>query len=104
MQQMKREADVKAAVKKVLEKFHKDAWYFMPVPTGFGTQGVPDFICCIKGRFIGIETKFGGNKMTEWQQRTQLRISEAGGTVLLITENNVGGLEATIRAMVELER
>jgi len=88
---MQNEADVKKEVKKVLNKL--GAWWFMPVPTGYGVKGVPDFIVCLDGKFAGIETKYGKNKPSKWQQLQIEKIKAANGEALVINENNVSELE-----------
>jgi hypothetical protein len=91
---MKNEADVKKRVKQILKEL--GAWYFMPVPTGYGVQGIPDFICCYRGLFIAIETKYGGNKPSKWQAIRLREISEHGGYSVVIDENNVEELASKI--------
>lgn len=54
------EGKVKDAVKKELRK--RDIWYFMPMQNGFGVVGIPDFICCMEGSFLAIETKAPGKR------------------------------------------
>lgn len=79
------EGTVKVGVKKVLEEF--GAWYYMPVQNGMGVSGIPDFIACVDGKFIAIETKAPGreNAVTA-QQRKQLDgILTHGGLALVIT-------------------
>lgn len=88
---MQNEADVKKEVKKVLNKL--GAWWFMPVPTGYGVKGVPDFIVCLDGKFAGIETKYGKNKLSKWQQLQIEKIKAANGEALVVNENNVAELE-----------
>ena len=56
----------------------KKAYYFAPVQMGMGTSTV-DILCCIKGRFCGIEVKVPGNKPTARQRFTMRAIQEAGG-------------------------
>lgn len=92
---MKKEADVKARVKQVL-KAHK-AWYTMPFQAGYSAAGVPDFLVCWQGKFIGIETKFGSNKPTALQQRQLGDIMRAGGQALVINERNVNQLDELLR-------
>lgn len=93
---MRNEADVKDAVKKVLNSFEELFWY-MPVQTGYGVKGIPDFIICAKGTFIGVETKFGSNKESSWQKITGAKIAAAGGHYMVINEKNISELEGWVR-------
>lgn len=45
--------------------------------------GIPDIICCYKGKFIAIETKVGKNKMSELQKIHKEQILYAGGIHIL---------------------
>lgn len=54
------EAKVKAGIKKLLNA--RSIWYCTPIGSQFGNGGVPDFICCWKGLFIGIEAKAPGKR------------------------------------------
>lgn len=86
------EAKVKSKVVAIL-KAH-GVYYFFPVMNGFGRSGIPDIICCYKGRFLAIECKAGDNDPTPLQLREINAIVDAGGTALVIRENNVELLEA----------
>lgn len=81
------ERKVKEKVRKVLADLN--TYYAMPIGTGYGNAGVPDFLVCYKGRFIGIECKAQGNKPTALQLKNFKDIEEAGGTVWLVDESNV---------------
>lgn len=85
------EAKVKAAVRKVLTEL--GAYYAMPVTGGYGNSGAPDFLVCVRGRFVGIECKAKGNKPTPLQERNLHLIREAGGIAHVINEDNVGSLK-----------
>jgi hypothetical protein len=76
------EAIVKDAIKKVLKEYN--VWYFMPSANGFGKVGVPDFICCWKGRFLAIEAKAPGkiNNTTANQKMRIQEINDAMGIAL----------------------
>ena len=100
---MKKERDVKEEVKKALAKYAGRIWWFMPVPTGFGVQGVPDFVCCANGRFLGIETKFGSNGLTKFQVKQMEAIIETGGAHMIINETNVHQIEAVLDGIIALE-
>jgi Holliday junction resolvase len=65
------------------------AYYFYPVTGGFGSSGVPDIVCCLNGRFIGIECKAGKGKTTALQDKNLAAITAAGGLALVINEENV---------------
>lgn len=45
----------------------------------FMRAGIPDIICCVKGRFIGIECKDGDNSASDLQIAHGLQIKKAGG-------------------------
>lgn len=82
---------VKDAVRKILN--NHGAYWFMPRGTGLGTSGIPDFICCHHGWFIGIETKSGKNKPTSLQEQQLKEIHKHRGFALVINENNLGALD-----------
>lgn len=66
------------------------AYYFYPVTGGYGASGVPDVICCYKGRFFGFECKAGKNKPTALQAINIEAIRNAGGFAIVVDEENVG--------------
>ena len=82
-------------VKKQVKKRIEDAggYMFYPVMGGMGTNGIPDIIACVKGRFAGIETKAGKGKPTKLQLVQLRKIHEAGGSALVINENNLEQLD-----------
>ena len=89
------EAKVKAKIKKIL-KDH-GVYYAMPMGTGYGNSGVPDFLCCVNGRFLAIEAKAGKGTTTALQEKNLREIREAGGTAMVINETNIEGLEAWLK-------
>lgn len=80
------ESKVKAAVKRWLAA--KGIWYCMPMGTGFGNSGVPDFVCCMEGKFLAIETKAPGKRhnTTVLQKRQIASIKDAGGEAVVIDD------------------
>lgn len=56
------EGRIKAKVKALFNMY--GVWYFMPANNGYGKSGVPDFIACADGKFIGVETKADATKKT----------------------------------------
>ena len=97
---MKNEADVKKRVKQILKEL--GAWWYMPVPSGYGVQGIPDFIVCYKGLFVAIETKYGKNKPTKWQDIRLDEIAKHQGLALVINEENVEGLAEIMETDAEV--
>jgi hypothetical protein len=80
------EGIVKDAIKKVLNEYN--IWYFMPSANGFGKVGVPDFICCWKGKFFAIEAKAKGKReqTTANQDRRIEEIRSAKGWALVVDD------------------
>lgn len=91
------EGKVKAKVKKVLKDLN--AYYVMPMGTGFGSVGVPDFIVCYRSKFIAIECKAGGNKPTALQYKNLREIQDRGGVSLIVDETNVNELHQVLRSI-----
>lgn len=68
---------LKIKVKRYLDQLPR-MFRYMPVPSGWGAQTL-DFLCCINGRFVGIETKSKGKKPTPRQEQCMTAIKAAGG-------------------------
>ena len=88
------EAKVKAKIKAIL-KAHS-IYYAMPIGTGYGNSGVPDFLCCVNGKFVAIEAKAGKGEATALQLKNLRDINNAGGYTLIIRENNLEHLTNVI--------
>ena len=73
------ERDVVVAIKKYLISLGGDIFFWKEHGGPYGTSGIPDIICCYKGRFLGLEAKLPGGKLTELQKRTLDKINAAGG-------------------------
>ena len=43
------------------------------------TTGIPDIICCYRGKFVLFEVKTSSGKLSKLQKITIKRINEAGG-------------------------
>jgi hypothetical protein len=70
------EGRLKDEVKAYLDSL--GAYYFMPVQMGFGAATV-DFLCCVRGRFVAIETKIWPRKATPRQLLCLDAVRNAGG-------------------------
>lgn len=75
------EGKVKAKVKKILNG--ADAYYFMPVQTGYGSPTL-DFLGFHRGNGFAIETKALGKKPTRRQEAIIHDIELSGASVFVI--------------------
>lgn len=55
------------------------AWYVSTNSQGYGRKGIPDILCCYRGRFVAIEVKAGRDKPSPWQLRELGGITTSGG-------------------------
>ena len=88
------EAKVKAKIKAIL-KAH-NVYYAMPIGTGYGNSGVPDFLCCVNGKFVAIEAKAGKGVATALQLKNLQAIDASGGYTCIIREDTLQYLENII--------
>ena len=93
------ESKVKAKIKAILKEH--GVYFAMPIGTGYGNSGVPDFLCCLNGEFLAIEAKAGKGTTTALQDKHLREIGKAGGRALVINEDSLrlGVLEAILENM-----
>ena len=96
------EAKVKAKIKSILKSY--GIYYAMPIGSGYGASGVPDFLCCVNGYFLAIEAKANGGKITALQDKNLREIRNAGGLAFVIDEENMGFLTECIDILNEPEQ
>lgn len=94
------ETTVKAAIKRILKKYN--VWYCMPATGGYGRSGIPDFLCCCKGKFIAIEAKTRGNSPTALQMRELTEIETAGGICYVVNEDMLDTLDLRFKWLASL--
>jgi len=95
------EAKVKKQIRAILDGY--GAYYAMPIGSGYGNSGVPDFLVCYKGWFIGIEAKSGKGKTTALQDFNLDKITKAGGLTLIINEFNLQGINNLLNTLKDIE-
>jgi len=78
----KREAAVKRRITAGLKKYD-GLWYFMPVQSGIGAAAL-DYLVCINGRFVAVETKAVNGRLTDRQKHVAKMITDAGGLVYVV--------------------
>lgn len=81
---------VKKQIKDQLAKLN--IWYFMPQGTNFGRAGMPDFICCANGHFIGIEAKKLEGIWSGVQAQIGSEINRANGVYIVVDETGLFAL------------
>jgi hypothetical protein len=86
------ERAVKDKVKALLDSLKADVYYCMPIGTGYGNSGVPDFIGNYRGLFFAVEAKANGGKPTTLQQHHITRIEATGALSIVVDETNVNDL------------
>lgn len=91
------EAKVKKQIRAILDA--EGVYYAMPMGTGYGNSGVPDFLCCVAGKFVAIEAKAGKGKTTALQDANIDKIRSAAGVALVINEQNIDTLMPLLRYM-----
>jgi Holliday junction resolvase len=93
------EKRVKNKVVELLKQY--GIYYFYPVSGGFGKSGVPDIICCHKGKFVGIEVKsdMKKNRPTALQEKHLSEIRACGGVALVIDAHNLDTLDEILRGL-----
>lgn len=97
------EGRVKAKVKRRLDELLQ-RYRFMPVQNGMGSPAL-DFYCCIHSRFVAIETKAPGKKMTDRQRHTASEIEAAGGLVFEVYDDaSIDVMMARLWLMIEFDR
>ena len=73
------ERDIVAAIKRYLLTLGDAVFFWKEHGGPYGCAGIPDIICCYKGRFIGLECKLPDGRLTELQERAIEKINRAGG-------------------------
>ena len=96
------ERDVVAAIKMYLSSLGGDVFFWKEHGGPYGTSGIPDIICCYKGRFLGLEAKLPGGRLTEMQKRALRKINAAGGIALRV--ESVDDVKAVIAQVDREER
>ena len=96
------ERDIVAAIKQYFASLGSDVFFWKEHGGPYGTSGVPDIICCYKGRFLGLEAKLPGGKLTELQKRALDKINRAGGIARRV--ESVDDVRAVIKLADEERR
>jgi hypothetical protein len=96
---MKDEKDVKAKVKKLLDRH--DWYWWMPPANGYGKVGISDFHAIKDGVFLAIETKFGSNKPTHHQRAFLESINANTAYGFVVNDKNLEWLDTFLETFGE---
>ena len=96
------ERNIVAAIKRYLASLGSEVFFWKEHGGPYGTSGVPDIICCYKGRFLGLEAKLPSGRLTELQKRALGKINRAGGIARRV--ESVDDVRAVIRLAEEDRR
>lgn len=75
------EKQIENQIKRYLDSL--GVWYMKVHGSMYQKAGVPDIICCIKGKFIGIEVKRPGGIVSPLQQFNINEIHRSGGVAFV---------------------
>ncbi|RQH06607.1 hypothetical protein [Paraburkholderia dinghuensis] len=76
------------------------AYRAMVVTFGFGESGHPDFLVCLHGALIGVETKATAKSPVSALQRLRLKqIRQAGGLAFIVHDGNLVVFEQMLLAV-----
>ena len=93
------EKKVKNKVVSILKEV--GAYHFYPVASGYGSAGIPDLVACIRGKFIGIECKANGGKVTALQEKNLMQIINNGGYSFIVDETGIGAFKLMLMTIAE---
>jgi Holliday junction resolvase len=74
-----------ALTRRVCEHLRKHGAYVLKVHgSAWQRAGVPDLLCCVDGRFVGLELKVKPNKPSPLQLHEISKIERSGGAAAVI--------------------
>ena len=77
------EKDITNKILKYLKTLDK-CYCFKEHGGSYGSAGIPDIICCYRGRFVAFEVKTAKGKTTKLQEVNIRNIREACGVALVV--------------------
>ena len=77
------EKDITNKILKYLKTLDK-CYCFKEHGGSYGSTGIPDIICCYKGRFLAFEVKTAKGRTTALQEVNIRKINEADGIAVVV--------------------
>ena len=78
-----KEADIVKAIQSYLKTL-KDCFFWKEHGGMSGTAGIPDIICCYRGKFVSFEVKTESGKTTPLQESAIRKIQACGGIAVVV--------------------
>lgn len=99
---MSRTIPLEKTIEDAIKRYLKSAgiWYIKTHGGPYQTMGLPDLVCIVGGRFVGLEVKRPVvGRLTEIQRAAIRGINKAGGYACVVTsvEEARGAVEAAAR-------
>ena len=79
----RRESDIVGSIRRYLKTLPQ-CFFWKEHGGKYGTAGIPDIICCLKGHFFGFEVKTQKGRTTKLQDVMIRKINDAGGTAAVV--------------------
>lgn len=98
------EAQLQAAIVKAIHRRWPTGWVFHPVGNPWQATGLPDLLCSIEGRFIGIEVKHPKPGESEQHARDRTTVTQRHVLGLISASGGTAGTvlsEAEAIALIE---
>ena len=92
------EKDITNKILKYLKTLDK-CYCFKEHGGSYGSAGIPDIICCYRGRFVAFEVKTEKGRTTALQDMNIRKINEADGIAVVV--RSVDDVKNVIKGMEE---
>lgn len=92
-----KESDIVRAILKYL-KTVSDCFAWKEHGGMYGTAGIPDIICCYRGKFVAFEVKTETGKTTALQEAVINKIRKCGGKAVVV--RSVEDVKVVLEEMV----
>lgn len=96
---MGEEKNFENKVKKYLND--KGCYWVKYFGCAYTRSGVPDLLCCIKGKFVALECKSSKGKLSELQKHEIEKIKRSGGFADCVSPKNWEDIKIKIEKMLE---
>ena len=95
------EGKVKGKTRKIFKEYSPHLKYNHIPGSRFGKAGSPDYVCCVKGKYLAVECKAGDGVQTDLQKIDQGLTEGAGGIYLLVDEHSLHYLRRVIEILLK---